>query len=139
MKLLSHRLGLGGTLVLYGMTMGGKDSNDIWVMLLDTGVGVFLLQTRGGQEERREKLYNRAVLFIGRNKSRISTSVLFTKVTHLAQSISDKEDSSMEEREVLHEPPVLIWESGCPNCMLKASFSGLMLVDSRLMIDKQVI
>jgi len=43
MKLLSHRLGLGGTLVLYGMTMGGKDSNDIWVMLLDTGVGVFLL------------------------------------------------------------------------------------------------
>jgi len=43
MKLLSYRLGSGGTLVLYGMTMGGEDSNDIWVMLLDTGVGVSLL------------------------------------------------------------------------------------------------
>ena len=45
MKLPFYRLGLARTLALYGMTMGREGFNNIWVMLLDTGMGISSLQT----------------------------------------------------------------------------------------------
>jgi len=83
MKLPSHRLGLAGTLALYGMAVGEEGSNNIWMMLLDAGVDVSLLQTRGGWEGERMKLYNGAVLFTGEEGLRVSASALFVKVTRL--------------------------------------------------------
>ena len=81
MKLPFYRLGSAGTLALYGMTVGGEGSDNIWVMPLDAGVGIFLLQTCGSWKGGKMKLYNRAVLFTGREGSRVSTSTLFAKAT----------------------------------------------------------
>jgi len=51
------------------MTIEEEGSNNIWVIPLNIGVGVSLLQTHGGWEGGRMKLYDGTILFIGEEGS----------------------------------------------------------------------
>ena len=56
-KLLSHKLGSIGMLVLYGITMGGEESIDVKASLARAGLSISSWEACGGCEGGKVKLY----------------------------------------------------------------------------------
>jgi len=56
-KLPSYKLGLAGTLALYGMTVGGEGSVDVTMSLAEVGLRVSSLETHRRLEGSNVKLY----------------------------------------------------------------------------------
>ena len=83
MKFPSHRLGSAGTLVLYGMTLGGEGSVEMLILLVIAELGTSSRGTRGfdaGREEEKQVTFSAK----GGEGSIISMSMLQLAATHSA-------------------------------------------------------
>jgi len=82
-KFPSHRLGSAGTLVLYGMTLGGEGSVEMSILLVVAELGTSSRRTHGF-DAGREKEKQVAFLAEGREGSVISMSMLQLAATRSA-------------------------------------------------------
>ena len=83
MKFPSHRLGSAGTLVLYGMTLGGEGSVEMSILLVIAELGASLRGTHGfdaGREKEKQVTFSAA----GREGSIISMFMLQLAATRSA-------------------------------------------------------